>query len=568
MRTPRRAAFLFLLALSLAAPSCRDRSSLAEKVSAKEARGERKAAAPVADEDEARKVRRSALAGSWYPGNAEKLAGEVDGFLEKVDTKERLGGLVALVSPHAGYRYSGQAAAYGYRQAAGRGFKRVVILAPSHHVSFRGASIPAADFYETPLGLVPVDREAREKLLSYPLFSTRPDAHLREHSLEIQLPFLQRALGDFLLVPVVFSNLAEEDYAAVAEALRPLIDRKDVKTLLVASSDFTHYGRRFGYYPFKATSDDELREKLKALDMGAVEPMLALDGPGFRSYQRKTGATICGRVPIAVLLEILTPRKSELKATLLKYYTSLDVTGDASSTVSYVSAAFYKGGSGPPTPYSPASSAKEGGLDKKEAAAKKREDPPPTPTPLRTIGAAERRTLLKLARDTVRMYVNRRETPDLGDYDITPRLKEIQGAFVTLNDPRGRLRGCIGHIVGRKPLAETVLENAVSAAVRDRRFSPVRPEEVAGLAIEISAMSPLEKVSGAEEIVLGVHGVVLRKGYKRSVYLPQVATETGWSKEKFLRRLSMKAGLSPDAWKTAELQVFRAEVFSEEKSTH
>ena len=278
-------------------------------------------------------VRHSILAGSWYPASYEALKKTVDDYINKAEPKTDLTGkrVFALISPHAGYRYSGKAAAYGYNLIKGNNsIKRVIVLAPSHHVGFRGFSVLDVGAYETPLGKIPVDTEAAATLREHPLISSLPQAHSSEHSLEIQLPFIQEALGNFKLVPVVVGQLRPGDYSDLADAIKPFLDDE---TLLVVSSDFTHYGANFGYIPFY----DNIKENLADLDGKAVNEILNKNFDGFRKYIQKTGVTICGREAISVLLK-LVPEKATAEE--LTYYTSGDLTGDYHHSVSYVSVAF------------------------------------------------------------------------------------------------------------------------------------------------------------------------------------------------------------------------------------
>jgi len=478
----------------------------------------------------AEKVRRSVLAGSWYEGTREGLTREVDGYLAKASPPEIEGRIVGLISPHAGYMYSGQAAAYGYALIRGRSFSRVIVIAPSHRVPFEGISIPEFTHYETPLGKIPLDVEACKRLLGKKGFSTVSQAHAEEHSLEIQLPFLQRVLGEFQLVPMVVGEIRRGDHAALAKAIREVMDEN---TLIVASSDFTHFGYRFGYLPFKT----DVKDNLRRLDLGAVDLILKKDSGGFLQYKAETGATICGAHPIAILIETL-PQAA--RGELLNYYTSGDLTGDFDNSVSYVSVVFH-------TP-----NGKAGRADVEESSEK--------------LSEKEQQTLLHLARETIETFERTKDRPRIAAADprLTPELKAARGVFVTLKIS-GRLRGCIGHIIPRMPLYEGVIENATNAGWRDPRFPPLTEAEIPDLDIEISVLTVPRKVSSPADIVIGTHGVILEKGGHSAVYLPQVAPEQGWGIEETLSSLSMKAGLAPDAWREgAEFSVFEAQVFGEE----
>jgi hypothetical protein len=276
------------------------------------------------------KLKRSTLAGTWYPGGATELAGLVDRLLAAGDAKP-LGELLALIVPHAGYQYSGAVAASAYRQLRERPCGRIAILAPSHRRAFRGVAVLEADAFETPLGRVAIDPvpELRSALL-------RGDStpFEGEHSLEIQLPFLQRAVPGATVVPLLFGGLRPEDHEPVGEALGRL---RDGGTLFLVSSDFTHYGRSFDYLPFPPAGAEAVRRRLRELDMAAIRAVLGGEAAAFRRHLEETGDTVCGRVPITAFLEWAGPAHP---GELLDYRTSLDVTGDYEHTVSYAAIAF------------------------------------------------------------------------------------------------------------------------------------------------------------------------------------------------------------------------------------
>ena len=477
-----------------------------------------------------KKLFESPLAGTWYEADTERLATEIDGYLAKVDAGP-LDKVHALILPHAGYRYSGQVAAYGVKQVQGKDIRRVVVMGPSHRMRLTNmASVPGVTHYATPLGEIPLDVDFIAALKEHPQFRTVPGAHEGEHSVQIEIPLLQKVLGEFTLVPIVVGSLDLQATRTMAEILLSLIDQG---TLVVASTDFTHYGPNFGYVPFR----EDILENLKELDMGAWEFIEKKDLDGFYGYIDRTGATICGRHPVGILLAML-PVESEGR--LIKYDTSGNITGDTRSSVSYVSAAFL-------------------GQWKK---GKPVEVAAPEFLPLSEEDKAQ---LLILARATLEHYMKngRMPAPDEFGIEITPPMKQVMGAFVTLKK-RGQLRGCIGEIFPRRALYEAVMDHAVNAGLRDHRFKPVTAAEIPELHFEISALTPPHPVDSYRDIEIGRHGMVVEKGGRSAVYLPQVAPEQGWDIEETLGHLSMKAGLSPDAWREgAAFTVFEAIVFHE-----
>jgi len=281
----------------------------------------------------AAEIQRSNLAGTWYPADPDELRAEVDRCLG--DKRGEDGALCAMIVPHAGYRYSGRAAGAAFaRLTAGR-WRRAVVVAPSHYHTFDGAAVFPGSGFETPLGVVRVDREGARALTQAPLFAADARPYAREHSLEIELPFLQVVDPALPVVPVLVGSHDDAvQLAALGRALRALDDRE---TLFVVSSDLTHYGSQFGYLPFPPDGADSVAAELRRLDFGAIEPIRRVDAQGFANYVGATGITVCGRGPITAFLHAGAER---LAGELLEYYTSLDVTGDYEHSVSYAAFAF------------------------------------------------------------------------------------------------------------------------------------------------------------------------------------------------------------------------------------
>ena len=463
-------------------------------------------------------VRESILAGTWYPKTAEALQKEVDGFLAKApEEKKDAFPVKALVAPHAGYEWSGPTAAFAYKAIKDKKYKRVVLLGPSHRKPFQGGALPGVDAFETPLGEIPIDTEACNLLLKNSAFSTLPSAHAQEHSLEIQLPFLQRTLSDFKLVPIVVGEITPENAVAMANAIRPLLDKD---TLLLLSSDFTHQGSRFGYTPFK----ENIKANIQKMDFMAVNFILNLDVSGFWEFLNKTQATICGQNPIKIGMLALS---AQTQVDFTKYATSGEKTGDEKETVSYVSLVF---------------------RDRPEY-----------------LDAKEEKLLLQSARKTLEdTFKNNTKSPYyLPDDQVTEHLKDKKGVFVTLNE-NGELRGCIGQLFAGKDLSHTVSDTALLSAFGDHRFETLEPEELKKIDIEISVMSPMKKVTDWKDIVLGRDGMRIMKNGRSALFLPQVALEQGWNLEETLQYLCRKAGMDSMDYKSgAEFETFTAQVFGE-----
>ena len=285
-------------------------------------------------------IREPIVAGRFYAGTEGELRRQVNDLLNKVPAKSVNSKPIAIISPHAGYQYSGSVAAYGYQAIKGYNYKRVIVIAPSHYSRYIGASILDVTHYKTPLGLIKLDQGVCNNLINNPpMIGTFINAHLREHSLETQLPFLQETLSNFNLVPILVSKLNNETIDFLAEKIKPFIDED---TLIVVSSDFTHYGPSYDYVPkFK---DGTIKENIKKLDYGAFERILALDLNGLIRYKQATRMTACGFMPIALLLKLLP---SDAEGKILHYDTSGNQIGNFENSVSYASIVFTRGEKSP-----------------------------------------------------------------------------------------------------------------------------------------------------------------------------------------------------------------------------
>lgn len=482
-----------------------------------------------------KRVLKSQFAGAWYDSDPVSLSKRIDSDLRTADVPPS-DKVYALILPHAGYDFSGNVAAQGVSIVRERRFKRVIILAPSHRLPLsQRIAMPDADAVETPLGLLRIDCDTLQKLEQSPLFDYLPEAFDGEHSIEIQLPVLQRVLGDFLLIPLVVGRFDASGASAVARDLQAVADQD---TLVVVSSDFTHYGSAFGFHPF----GEPVAENIRRLDDGAFAEIAQRDSGGLLDYCRRTGATICGRDPIAILLAMLP---EDAQARRIAYTTSGHLTGDFSHCVSYMAVAFVlpSGWSRSNTKSTASTTVSESGLS-----------------------SSDRRMLLRLARRTIDFYLKHGRKPTTAEleYSPTPAMETKRGAFVTLHLPGHQLRGCIGEILPQHSIFEAVINNAINSAFHDPRFPALQPQEWPDVSIEISALTPPHEVGSPEDIVIGRHGIILEKNGKISVFLPQVAVEQQWDLEQTLSHLSQKAGLPSDAWqRNARFHVFEADVFNE-----
>lgn len=480
----------------------------------------------------------STIAGSWYPGDEREIRALADKWEKRVGRERAADGMEpvrhdnanVLLLPHAGLAYSGEIAWQAVRLVRNAKFRRVVILAPSHRAWIENRLVaPEADAVSTPLGEMAIDREWLDRLALMAPVARNDRVHKAEHSAQIEYPLLQLALGSgFTVVPLVMGVFGCDQMAMCARALARLMDDK---TLLVVSSDFTHYGNDFSYAPYGTGGGEEIRAKVASVDAEAFSLVAKLDADGFAAFIKRTGATICGHVPIELAMRAFGGKTSLSR---LAYATSSDSDRDFTRFVCYTAAAGHVEWTG-----------EKGAV----------------------LNAEDRAYLLRVARESLERAVHTaglsRQKTDLHDAPSATRTK--MGAFVTLNDrTTGALRGCIGEILPMRPLAEAVAARAVDAALRDPRFSPVSERELGNLRVEVSALTPPRPVASWRDIVLGRDGMTLEKGNAFAVFLPQVAPEQGWNLETTLSYLAQKAGLPSDAWREgARFETFQAEVFHE-----
>ncbi len=468
------------------------------------------------------KIRESVIAGSWYPGHPEALKKEIGKYLDEARPGPLGGTLVGLIVPHAGYMYSGGIAAHAYKTLLEQPFDRVLILAPSHRAYFQGASVYRLGGYRTPLGIVPLDHELTESLCrESSLFHYHAGAEAQEHSLEIQLPFLQAVLGEFRLIPILMGDHSFGSCQELAGAIVNVCEGKRV--LLIASSDLSHY------HPY---------QEAKRLDQVVLDRVSAFDPTGLTADIEKGMCEACGSGPMVTLM--LAARKlGANKGKVLHYANSGDVTGDLQGVVGYMAAAFLD---------NPGTTKEQTPSTRHEAAIDL------------GLSPEEKNTLRTIALQAIRSKCLKQPIPE--SPALTPKLNEPRGAFVCLHKGKD-LRGCIGMIEGFGPLYKTVKNMAIQAAFADPRFCPLDPDELDDLDLEISVLTPLERIKDPSQIEIGKHGLLIRKKFYSGLLLPQVATEQGWDRYQFLEATCRKASLPPVAWKEkdTELYVFSADIF-------
>ena len=466
-------------------------------------------------------TREARFAGQFYPGNKIVLENQLREFFEgakKITTKiVRNQNPQALIVPHAGYVFSGQVAASAFYQIPENAmYKRVFVLASSHRYSFDGAAVYCSGNYNTPLGEIKVDTQFCKQLLKRSdLFYEHNAAHENEHSLEVQLPFLQHKLGEnLLLVPII---LGTHDSVICKELANVLKSWFSEENLWVISSDFSHYPEYEN-----ANKVDHLTAT--AICSNQPEKLQDVLKENKKLNINNLATSLCGWTSVLTLMYITEGRNFDFEK--IHYQNSGDEKkyGSKDRVVGYWSIAVYG----------------------------KNND--------FKISTKEKKELLEKARNSIKTYVITGNKGDLVPPESNGILNEITGAFVSVYI-EGKLRGCIGGFAQKKTLNELVQEMAVSAC-HDRRFEPVSPEELDKMDLEISVLSPLKKINSPDEIELGKHGIYIKDGLYSGTFLPQVALKTGWTLEEFLGHCSRdKAGLGWSGWKKADVFTYEAIVF-------
>ncbi len=467
---------------------------------------------------ESDRPRAPTVAGSFYPEDPEELKTMVDAFLEAVEGVD--GEPIALIVPHAGYVYSGWVAAYAFKQLEGVTYDTIVIIGPNHRdPTFDGISVYAEGAFQTPLGYVPIDEDTAQALLNADdriLFHR--EVHSAEHSIEVELPFLQRIYDDFHIVPIIIGQPTEENIEVLTTALGQVLGDKNA--LIIASSDMSHYPS----YEDAIRVDNATLAAIETMDSQIV---LATIMDNMTGGVPSLGTCLCGQGPVLVAIQVAA-RLGANQASILQYANSGDspfVPVDKSSVVGYGAVMFW------------------------------RYEAP-------HLSDDDEAMLLTIARESIAQYLEQGTLPQFTIEE--PNLLRKSGAFVTLHQ-NGELRGCIGHIVAEQPLYSAIEQAAISAATEDPRFPPLTLAGLDEISIEISVLSPLKRLTHVDGIQVGKHGLVVVAEGRSGLLLPQVATDEGWNREEFLNAVCRKAGLSETSWQQgAALYTFTALVFGEE----
>ncbi|RLD82865.1 MAG: TIGR00296 family protein [Bacteroidetes bacterium] len=468
--------------------------------------------------------RKPAVAGKFYPLDKKVLKDDLKQYfaLAKPLKAENV---IAIISPHAGYVFSGEVAASAFNQInTKKKYKRIFLIGPSHYVSFNGASIYNIGNYGSPLGEVKVDLKlANELIKKNKIISYHSEAHEQEHCLETQIPFLQYRLNyDFKIIPVIIGTQSEKTIIQIASVLKPYFNSEN---LFIISSDFSH---------FPNYDDANNVDKLSgdAILKNSTEKLIKQVKINAKTNTSNLVTSMCGYSAILTLLHMTKDNKN-ISYNAIQYKNSGDSKyGGKDRVVGYYA-------------FSITEKATESSFGF-------------------NLNKSDKETLLKIARSSIVSHLNNTSSQIIDTNNLSTALKTPCGAFVTLNKEH-KLRGCIGNFSSDLPLYKVVQNMAIAAATQDPRFNAVSANEIKILKIEISVLTPMKKINSVDDVEAGKHGIYIKKGYRKGTLLPQVATNNNWTNKEFVNYCAQyKAGISLTELKDAELYVYEAIVFEEE----
>nr|WP_321353695.1 AmmeMemoRadiSam system protein B [uncultured Draconibacterium sp.] len=466
------------------------------------------------------KNREPAVAGQFYPSSASDLRNELEELFRNATTLKTSQPLRAVVSPHAGYIFSGEVAAAAFKQIpATKSYRNIFVLASSHRYTFGGAAVYTEGNYETPLGEITVNKKiGKELLASSSVFTEHDESHLYEHSLEVQLPFLQYRLGnDFTLVPIILGTHSAANCKKLADALRPYFTPEN---LFVISTDFSHFpsyenANLVDHITADAICKNKPNKLLKAIE---------------KNKEKKIGnlaTSLCGWTSVLTLLYMTKKGDFEFKQLAYKNSGDSKLYGEKDRVVGYWAIGVYE-------------------------------------KSVFEISPAEKEEILQLARNSITRFLGEDIKEKKHKKSDNSILDQKAGAFISIYI-NNELRGCIGGFAGEKTLRQMIKRFAVSAT-NDQRFDPIEPSDLDNMTLEVSVLTPLKKIKSIDEFELGKHGIYIKSGFNSGTFLPQVAEKTGWSKEEFLGRCAKnKAGIGWDGWKTAELYTYEVVIVKDDQ---
>jgi len=461
----------------------------------------------------AQEVKNFEFAGLFYPERKKELSSLIDNLLVSIKVPHLKGKVLGIISPHAGYIFSADVAAYSYKVLKDKKFDTAIIMGPSHRYYFKGVAIWDKGEFKVPLGSLKIDEEISQKIEELEFVKNKKEYFFKEHSIEVQLPFLIKSINNTKIVPLIFGENTYQNLEKLAEKLKEIAKIKNI--IVIVSTDLSHY------HPYL---------EAKRIDAQTIKYIKKKDTDALWIDYKLGKMRACGIYPLITFLLYVKKTEGEIK--ILKYANSGDTAGDRNRVVGYLSAVAYKKEEGETMNYS--------------------------------LNEKEKKILLKIVRQTLESYLKEGKIPEFKVE--SEKLKEKRGVFVTLKK-NGELRGCIGRIVADTPLYLAVSQMAIEAATSDPRFRPVSFSELKDIEIEISVLSPFEKIKSLDEIVVGRDGLMIQKGFYSGLLLPQVPTEYGWDKKTYLEHLCLKAGLPPTAYNDKDVIIYKftALVFSEKE---
>jgi AmmeMemoRadiSam system protein B/AmmeMemoRadiSam system protein A len=454
--------------------------------------------------------RQAAVAGLFYPDDKKTLIRQVDAYLKQGSSPLQSNLVRALIVPHAGFVYSGSVAADAYRQISDYKYDNIFLIGTSHKASFKGAVIPSASSFETPLGNVPINTEITNKLISLgSAFRLGDEHHRGEHTLEVQLPFLQRSLKELKIVPILIGSGNIEELEKMARTLKPYFNSSN---LFVVSSDFSHYPK---------ADDAEKIDRVTTEVICKNEPQALVQHLHKDSIEKVPNllTQLCGWSSILTLL-YLTSDAGLVYRQLSYQHSGMKLTQDRSRVVGYQAIVVSEKG-------------RKDNLSDKESI-----------------------RLINIAKEAIHQHLGR--NAEVSEPDQIQL--QTSGVFVSVYCGK-ELRGCIGQFESQLNLNALVKKLAVDAAFFDTRFKAIEINELQQLGIEISLLTPLKKVRDVSEIKVGYHGVYIKKGLNHGTFLPQVGARNNWSVTDYLGYCSRdKAKIGWEGWKDAEIYTFEARI--------
>ncbi len=476
--------------------------------------------------------RRPVVAGSFYAADKETLIKDLSNFFADCKKVQEKWKVRAVITPHAGYIYSGKIAASAFSATSKNSeYNNIFVIGSSHVMAFDGASVYNTGDFITPLGKAIVNRDIANKLKNdNKVFNYPVDAHLEDHCIEVQIPFIQYYYTTVpRIVPIIIGTTSTGTIKAIAEALKPWFTPDN---LFVISSDFSHY---------PSYNDAVEADNLTAAGLISGDPATFLAVLKKNSSKNIPGlvTSMCGWTSGLMLLDMIEGNKN-LALKKIDYCNSGDSPyGEKDRVVGYNAIAVIE------------KTQSSRSAEKSPIEVKFTED--------------EKKKLFEIARNSIRSKLFNNKDYVIDEKKIPEALKQQFGAFVTLKI-NGVLKGCIGRFSSPVPLYDAVKASALSSAFEDPRFPALTKEEYEKVDFEITVLGPMEKINDISEIVLGKHGIYIKKDFRSGTMLPQVATENGWTVEQFLGYTSRdKAGLGWDGWKSAEISIYEGLVLEENK---